>query len=121
MIKHIEIKTYEYAHIKIMVRIDFDKGTISLIEKLPPQFNDKTTFHFKPKEYVFIERELEYMADWHNILNGMKHAITEATQELEEYLDHKQKEKAEEVTDVLIQASEIVRNRNIKPNEKARK
>jgi len=113
MIKHIEIKTYEYYDIRVMVRIDYEAKTISLIERMGAVYtpncngglNEKS---FKPKPYVFVGRGLEYMNGWRNVLSAMEYAITEAEKELTEYLKQKEKEKHDLVTDVLMKATDLV-------------
>lgn len=85
--KHLEVKTYAHKGVSVMVKIDYDKGTISLMEK-----NHNMGSQDVPKKWVFAERGIEYMAGWLNILEAMSLAIGKAESEL---LAHqKAKEKA---------------------------
>lgn len=68
-------REYEYKNIKILVRINFKSGQISLLDHETGE----------GKKWVFAKREIEYMNGWHDILDGMKYAINQATEELEAY------------------------------------
>ena len=84
MIKHLEVKTYEFYNIRVMVEINYDLKQISLVEKTSNcNYNDFST---KLKAYVFVRRGLEYMNGWRNVLSAINYAIDEAQKELEEYL-----------------------------------
>lgn len=108
MTKHLEIKTYEFYDIRVMVEINYDKALISLVER-----GENPDCHcdgpvMKPKNYIFIKRGLEYMNGWRNVLSAMEFAIGEAEKELQEYIKVKEKEKHDLVTDVLLQATDLV-------------
>lgn len=79
--KHLERKTIYYGGIGVTVEIDYEKGTISLLDAVG-----------KPKQWVFAYRQIEYMAGWQNILDAMKHAIEVCEKDL-----HKQQEAREKV------------------------
>ncbi len=117
MIKHLEIKTYEYGDVKVTVQINYDLNTISLIEMcdIPhlhdPQYNKSC--YSKPHHYVFANRGLEYMNGWRNVLHGLEHAIGEAEAELKAYIKQKEDEKHELVENVLMQATDIVKARSL--------
>ncbi len=81
--KHIEVVTYTYGDIGVHVRIDYDNGTISLVEK---EYGAQPA-RYKRKDWVFAERQIEYMQSWQNILSAMKSAIDEATKALKEHGD----------------------------------
>jgi hypothetical protein len=87
MKKHLEILSFEEAGIWVTVAIDYDRGKISLVEKE----NDRT---YKPKKWLFSERELQFMGGWRKILTSMDHAIFEAQKLLEEDGDKRFEEKA---------------------------
>lgn len=53
MKKNLEIITYEYKGIKVTVKIDYDRGIISLVERAEQGY--------KPKKWVFADRGLEYL------------------------------------------------------------
>lgn len=64
-------RVYTHKGISVAVDIDLVAKTISLVEK---RGNDT----FADKKWDFTHRELKYMQGWLNILDAMKHAITEA-------------------------------------------
>lgn len=74
-------RIYEYQGIKIMVEIDYVGEKISLIEKENGQY--------RPKKWVFGERQLQYMDGWLKILAAMEYAIKEAQAELQVVVDKK--------------------------------
>jgi hypothetical protein len=113
MTKHIEIKTYTYGDINITVAINFDKQHISLLEKdNGGPYGAGVDTRFKNKEYIFVKRGLEYMNGWRNVLTAMNYAIDEAEEELKDYIKMKEKEKHDLVTDVLMQATNIVKSKS---------
>jgi len=104
MVKHLEIKTYEYFDIRVTVEINYDKKEISLVKRtlemgMPAYYKES---------YVFAGRGLEYMNGWRNVLAGINYAIDQAEKELTEYLKMKEKENHDLVTDVLMKATDLV-------------
>lgn len=85
--KHLEIETYTKHEIKVMVKIDYDNKTISLVEKR------EQSGEFFPKSWVFGKREVGYMPGWLQILDAMKFAIVQAQTKLQAHLDLQTKEK----------------------------
>ena len=77
--KHLELETYTHKGIAVTVEINYDAGTISLLEK------------GQPKKWIFAGREVDYMPGWLNILEAMKYAIQEAETKL--LVHQKEKEK----------------------------
>lgn len=69
MDKHFEIRHYEKDGVKVIVQIDYDNEQISLVEhqrnvgKAMP-----VTQRYQPKKWMFVNREIEYMDGWRNIL-----------------------------------------------------
>jgi hypothetical protein len=108
MIKHLEIKTYEYCGIKVTVKIDYNDDTISLVER--------ELDNYVKKEWVFINRGLEFMSSWLDILDAMKYAIEEARKELKAYKDAKFKEKNDNVCEALDLATAIIKKKDDKRN-----
>lgn len=109
MIKHKELKTFEFKGIKVMVSMNYDLQTISLVKE-GSTFAEKNTI--VAKEYVFVKRELAFMPAWLNILDAMKFAITEANNEMTEYLAEKAKEaktiekaQMDRVTNILLEVT----------------
>lgn len=106
MTKHLEIKTYEHRGIQVMVLIDYDKEQVSLMERIKPlSYHDpigmeRRDFPFKPKNWVFAKREINYMPGWQDILDAMKYAVKEATQELNDGLVEKEKAKDAEIVEM---------------------
>lgn len=74
-----ETISYEHKGIKVLVHVDHMNAKVSIVER---DLADR----FIPKKWVFIERGLEYMQGWQNILDAMKYAVGEATKLLEK--DH---------------------------------
>ena len=110
MIKHLEIKTYEYCGISVTVSIDYDRSVISLMErKTSPRGWDV-------KKWVFAERGLDFMNCWQTILDAMKYAVEESSKELKGYKDAKNKEKEDDVVNALSIATDIIKNKNAKGN-----
>lgn len=107
MIKHLEIKTYEYCGVNVTAKIDYDCKTISLVE---------SEIHkgYAEKKWLFSNRGLEFVKGWENVLLAMNYAIGESSNELKNYLDMKEKEKHDEVTEVLLTATDMVKNRSYK-------
>lgn len=70
-------RVYQSNGIRVVVDINLLKQTITLVE---PIGNGS----FRPKKWLFAERELRYMEGWLNILDAMKYAIVEASKLLEE-------------------------------------
>lgn len=95
MKKNLEIITYEYKGIKVTVKIDYDRGIISLVERAEQGY--------KPKKWVFADRGLEYLNSWKNILLAMEYAIQQSEQLLSEY-ENKNKVARE---DLILEALQI--------------
>ena len=81
MSKNLEIRTIEHKGVKVTIRINYDKGTASLMESVDGAW--------KPKKWLFAERGLEYMNGWQNVLEAMQVAVTECKKELEKDLAEK--------------------------------
>ena len=70
-----EIKLYTHKGIDVLVKIDFFKMKISLLENINSRF--------QAKKWVFADRELRYMDGWLLILEAMQFAIKSAKEDLE--------------------------------------
>lgn len=115
--KHLELKTYTFNGIEVLVKINYDKGLISLCETVPHQTKcNETTF--ANKHWVFAERGLEYMNGWKAVLHAMEYAIESATNELKAYNIEVQKAKENEVCEILGMATEMVKGNNNKSKKK---
>lgn len=90
--KHIEVKTISHKNIDVMVSINYDVGTISLVNK---------GMNFPPKSWVFAGRTVEYMPAWKNILKAMLFAVEVAEKDLQKDIEEKAKQKEELVEFVL--------------------
>lgn len=77
MKKHVEIKTIEHKGINVTIKIDYDKGTASLVDARNMSGN------YPAKQWVFAERGLEYMNGWLDILYAMTEAVRECKKDLE--------------------------------------
>lgn len=82
-----QVKTYTFNDIDVTVKIDFYNNQISLVNSL----------NYQPKQYVFVERGVEFMNGWLNILEAMKSAIKEAKKEYEHELAETSKFKEESI------------------------
>jgi len=118
--KHLEIKTYNAYDIDITIKIDYDKEEISLVEKETDRshLQGMPSPQYVNKSWVFVGRGLEYMQGWENILEAMKYAIKEASKELSSYLKEVQKEKEDEVCDVLDLATAMVKKGRVIKHKK---
>jgi hypothetical protein len=110
MIKHTEIKSYEYGDIKVAVKIDYDNSLVSLIEK----GNNLPGMAWGDKKWLFSSRGPDYKNGWLNILTAMRYAIEKSFDELESYNKMKAKEKMNGVEAVLTKATELVKNKSKK-------
>ena len=110
---NITIKTIETNGIKVTIKVDYDAGTVSLV---CGSRGEKGNAPYSPKPYLFANRGVEYMQGWLNVLEAQAEAIKVAKKDLED----EQKRKNDFVTDVLIEATEMVKEREIRFNEKAR-
>lgn len=99
--KHLEIKTYVNNGVSVCVEINYDAGTISLLESTTKQ----------PKKWVFASRQVEYMPGWLDILDAMKLAVAQAEDDLLKHQVLKKKEleqKEKELQKAIL---------DMKPNE----
>lgn len=104
--KHLEIKTVETNGIKVVIKVDYDQQTISLVEILRANGSMQTP----PKKWVFAERTIEYMDSWVNIFEAMKEAVNIAKKDLREF----QKIKEKEMVVVLDKAMALVQKEKTK-------
>lgn len=76
------IREYKYeTGITMTVKLDRRTRTVSFVEW------NQTTGNYVDKKYLFSGRGLSYMNGWRNILTAMRHAIDEATKEMEAWKD----------------------------------
>lgn len=86
--KHLEIITVEHKGIEICLKIDYDTGLISIVDG-----NKNAQYGlYGKKNWVFMERGVEYMQGWLDILDAMKKAVTEAKRLVEEDVKKKDAE-----------------------------
>lgn len=69
-------KQYTKNDINVVVEIDLEDETISLV--------DNQHGEYQGKKWLFSGRGVEYMQGWLDILGAMEYAITEATKVLKE-------------------------------------
>lgn len=92
------IRAYTHKGIVVLVELDFIKKTITLLER-----NEKfDTSEYKPKKWVFAEREVKYMDGWLLILEAMEHAVKAAKKEMAEF----ETKETEKFAKVLIAMNE---------------
>lgn len=92
--KNLEIKTIEHKGVSVTVKIDYDLGTVSLVQR------DKSG-SFTTKNWIFQDRGLEYMNGWLDILKAMSVAVEEGKKELETNLAKKSAFTEEQVIALL--------------------
>jgi hypothetical protein len=78
--KNLEIRTITHKGIAVSIKIDYDKGEVSLVDQLD---------NYKGKKWLFTKRGLEYMNGWLNVLSAMTFAVEEGKKELEANLGEK--------------------------------
>ena len=89
--KYLEIKSYVLNDVRVVVKLDYQNQTISLVE-----VNDRSTpVSYPPKQWIFSNREVQYMDGWIAILDAMKLSVKEAKKEMEAYLAAEEKAKEE--------------------------
>ncbi len=76
--KNLEIRTIEHKGVKVRIKIDYDKGSASILNA-----NDEV------KLWAFGSRGLEYMQGWIEIVEAMMVAVKECKKELESDLERK--------------------------------
>lgn len=85
MTKHLEIKSIEYKGIKVLLKIDYELGTVSMVEIMHANGDTQSV----AKKWIFAGRGLEYMNGWLDILMAMRNAVLEAKKDLEQDLAEK--------------------------------
>lgn len=71
-------RTYNYRGVNVLVKLDFIESTVSLVER-----DDNKESGFKPKDWLFADRGLEYLNGWRLILKAMDYAVEQAKKEME--------------------------------------
>jgi hypothetical protein len=95
---HKETISLETEGITVFASIDYDKGTVTLVEKQ----------QYKPKQWLFKDRELEYMNGWIAILNAQIAMVEECKKRLSAFKEEKEAERLEAVKNV----NELINERN---------
>lgn len=87
-------ETFAYTHkdITVWVKIDYRNNKIGLLEPTDP-----THSKFQIKKYIFVDRGVEFMNGWKNILEAMDKAIDYAKKKYEANLDETTKLRQEKV------------------------
>lgn len=67
-----EVLAFEKNGIRVCVKIDYQKRTISLVDS-----------EGNPKKWLFSGRELGYMNGWLDILSAMQYAVQESSKRLD--------------------------------------
>ena len=76
---NLTIKTIEHKGIKVTYEIDFDRKTVSLIER--------DGNNWKPKRWTFNDRKPEYLSSWMIIMEAMQEAVRQAKLELDLHIE----------------------------------
>lgn len=98
MEKHLEIRSSEHKGINVIVKIDYDAGTISLVERQP----NSSPAVYAPKQWVFKNREVGYMQGWIDILEAMTFAVADAKADLDKFQKAKEKRKDDIIKDIVL-------------------
>lgn len=109
--KFLEIKSVEHKGINVVVKIDYVQKQISLVEMQ----ENSTPPAYKPKDWRFTGREIEYMDSWVDIFEAMAKATKEAKKELAAYLKE-QEDKAIEMVDEMQEAVAKIGRKHNKKN-----
>lgn len=72
------IRELEHNGIKILLRVDRKRKTISLVEAINNQYTPYTN-----KQWVFGDRTVDYAKSWLTILDAIKQAVDHGIEELE--------------------------------------
>ena len=99
--KNLEIETIEHKGVSISVKLDYDTGRASLVTR-----SDRG--EWVSKNWLFENRELEYMQGWQDILEAMTVAVTYCQKKLE--ANSEEKSKAYEDAVVNLLAPELNKN-----------
>lgn len=103
MTKHLEVKTVEHKGIKVIIKVDYEAGTASLVEML----NANQQTQYPTKKWGFGNRGLEYMNGWLTILEAMTLAVKECKKDLEWDLAEKSKFRDQ----IIIEATNRKKNK----------
>lgn len=93
--KNLEIKTIEHKGVKVTVKIDYDLGKASLVER-------NRLGNFTTKNWIFQDRGLEYMNGWKEIIEAMAEAVKICKKDLEADLAAKSAFKEAQVAALLV-------------------
>jgi len=96
-------RVYTQAGISICMEIDLEKETISMVDR-------KSNGQYKPKDWQFYGRELEYMGGWLKILTAMQAAVIEATKVLDAF-------KQQKTEDFALMLMNIDKSKSLKERE----
>lgn len=112
--RHIDIKTHEHKGVKVTVEINFDKGTVSLVEYSNTSRNGMCHVDgaWRPKDWVFAGRTLGFMKGWQDIFEAMANATKLATEELSGYMTVKNS--YEQFIESMEKHKEIAKIRGLK-------
>ena len=91
------VRQYTLYGIRVLVRIDRREKTVSLVE-----WDDRKD-DYKPKDWRFQDRELEYMDGWRAIMRAMEYAVTEAKKELEKFKE----EDIEKLVNIFVHLDKV--------------
>lgn len=90
-----ETITFNHKGIEIYLNLDYEKETVSFIEK-----------NGQPKKWLFTDRGEEYLGGWYLILEAMQEATKYADTRLKDQAKARQDRKVEKITNIAIALSE---------------
>lgn len=79
-VNYIHVYQGKVQKVSVGVHINYATGNITLIDTNPQ--NPKAV---QGKQWIFANRNIEYMAGWQDILDAMKSAVADATEKLTVY------------------------------------
>ena len=86
-----ETITFNHKGIEIYLNLDYEKETVSFIEK-----------NGQPKKWLFTDRGEEYLGGWYLILEAMQEATKYADTRLKDQAKARQDRKVDKITNIAI-------------------
>lgn len=93
--KHFEIITIEHRNVGVDIKVDYDRGELSLVERWGTEW--------RPKSWMFSGRTVDYLNSWQVILEAMQKAVKEGKRLLEQDLAKNTEIKVDKIAAVLVE------------------
>lgn len=95
----LNVVRYEYDGVVVLVKTDYVRGTISVVEP-------DSEGGYQPKRFVFAEREIEYMSGWLSIFVSLASAVNAAADDLQAYQSARKAEKFKQAAQNALASSQ---------------